>query len=391
MPEFPEQKNERLFAATKSLLKAKTPKEEILSSLNDLGLPRDKAIELLEQAQKEVEQDYLFEKPKEEFNPNKQQASSPMQKNTPLQKNTGFFSKMFPTKTQQLKEEVLKAPSRPLKDLVKANQKDDSEFKITFDNTEPEKKPFREIMPMRVSDFDKLISAGGLKRGDTILISGGCGTGKTTFGIQSLYHGALKGEKGVYLSLEETPQKMKENMMQNYGWDIESLEREGKIAILKIDPLTIARAVEAALTKERGGLYIEFEQFDLPMQFDLPFKPDRVVVDSLSALSIAFMENEQGYRQYLRHLFETLEKYNSVNLVFGETEQDPGIYSRSGIEEFLADGVIVFYNMKIHNIRQRAIEILKLRSSAHIRKITPYTIGQKGIEIFINQELFLED
>ena len=91
------------------------------------------------------------------------------------------------------------------------------------------------------------------------------------------------------------------------------------------------------------------------------------------------------------NIHETLEKYNSVNIVLGETEQQPNIYSRSGIEEFLADGVMVFYNIKIHNIRQRALEIIKLRSSAHERKITPYNITSNGFEIYIDQELFREE
>jgi len=108
-------------------------------------------------------------------------------------------------------------------------------------------------------------------------------------------------------------------------------------------------------------------------------------------LSIAFMENEQGYRQYLRHLFESLESFNSSNIVLGETEQDPGVYSRSGIEEFLADGVVVLYNIKIHNVRQKALEILKLRSSNHEKRIVPYKITSHGIDVFINEELFREE
>lgn len=250
------------------------------------------------------------------------------------------------------------------------------------------KAQFREIMPLRVSDFDKLVERGGLKRGDTILLSGGCGTGKTTFAMQSLYNAALHGEHCVYLTLEESAEKMKENMLQNFGWDLYRMEQEGKLLILKQDPLTIARSVEAMLTKERGGLYIDIGDIELPFQLNLPFRPDRVVVDSLSALSIAFMENEQAYRQYLRHLFETLEKYNSVNIVLGETEQEPGVYSRSGIEEFLADGVIVLYNIRIHNMRERGLEILKLRSSNHDKKIVPYKITGRGIDVYIDQELF---
>ncbi|MCX8158411.1 MAG: hypothetical protein N3D73_01975 [Candidatus Diapherotrites archaeon] len=289
---------------------------------------------------------------------------------------------------EETKEVIKEAKERYKDDLV------DKETKL-FEKKEPgniEQKTikFREVLPTRVSNFDKLITNGGLKRGDTILLSGGCGTGKTTFSMQSLYYGALNNEKGVYITLEESPEKMKENHLQNFGWDLEALEREGKLAIIKIDPLTIARAVEAMLTKERGGLYIDIKEFELPFKLNLPFKPDRVVIDSLSALSIAFMENEQAYRQYLRSLFESLESYNSVNIVLGETEQEPGIYSRSGIEEFLADGVVVFYNIKMHNVRQKALEILKLRSSNHEKRIVPYKITQNGVEIFIDEEMFSE-
>jgi len=87
-------------------------------------------------------------------------------------------------------------------------------------------------------------------------------------------------------------------------------------------------------------------------------------------------------------LFETLEKYNSVNIVLGETEQEPSAYSRSGIEEFLADGVIVFYNLRIHNVREKALEILKLRSSNHDKRIIPYKITEHGIRVYTDQELF---
>ncbi|MBI2598275.1 MAG: hypothetical protein HYW50_03705 [Candidatus Diapherotrites archaeon] len=381
-------KKDRLVDATKRMLES-TSEDEIIKSLSDVGLDSFEAKDVVGSAKAG----------KKTLTEEKHGAAE--------KKKMGFFGFLFGKKNTQEEKLKKKIPQAKLEKTEKRMEKVfepprqlKSESLNFFDTTvtaqvsgfeaRSRKTIFREIMPLRVSDFDKLIERGGLKRGDTVLLSGGCGTGKTTFSMQSLYNGALHGERGVYITLEEQPEKMRENLMQNYGWDLEKMEDEQKLAIIKIDPLTIARAVEATLTRERGGLYIELDQFDLPFQFNLPFKPDRVVVDSLSALSIAFMENEQGYRQYLRHLFETLESYNSINIVLGETEQDPGVYSRSGIEEFLADGVIVFYNIKIHNLRQRAMEILKLRSSKHVRKLTPYNIGQHGIEIFINQEIFTE-
>lgn len=248
----------------------------------------------------------------------------------------------------------------------------------------------RDSLPIRVHEFDKLISRGGVKRGDTILLSGGCGTGKTTFGMQSLYNAVMHGEKGVYLTLEESPNKIRENMEENFGWKISKYEREGRLAIIKLDPLEIARAVEATIAQMRGGLYIDYEQFSLSLRFKMPFNPDRVVVDSLSALSIAFMENKEGYRQYLRLLFDTLETYNSVNIVLGETEQEPGIYSRTGIEEFLSDGVVVLYNLHVGNKRMKAMEILKLRSSNHVKRIVPYEITSTGIKLHLQGEVSSE-
>jgi KaiC/GvpD/RAD55 family RecA-like ATPase len=231
-----------------------------------------------------------------------------------------------------------------------------------------------EILKVGVSKFDDLIGDKGLERNSTILISGGCGTGKTTFALQSLYFGALNGQKSIFISFEEEPEKIKAHMMKNFGWDFQALEKKKLVKFIKLDPIKTARKVEASRFRESGTLRIKVA----PLK--LPFTPDRLVVDSLSALSIAF-EAEENYRRYIRHLFETLESYNSINFVLTETEQDPKIYSRAGIEEFLADGVVVLYNIKIKGRRRMALEILKLRSSSHAKRLIPYRLTSKGVDI----------
>jgi KaiC/GvpD/RAD55 family RecA-like ATPase len=259
-----------------------------------------------------------------------------------------------------------------------------AKVKVKPERKEKPKKKSGLFVPTRVSKFDELISTHGLERGSTVLVSGGAGTGKTTFCLQSLYYGAMNGEKGVYISLEEETDKLKEHMLRNFGWDFYKLEKEGKIAIIKYDAMEIARSVEAALVSAKEKLSIKFDEFRLP------FKPDRVVLDSLSALSIAFGSTE-NYRRYIRYLFEKLESYNSINFVLTETEQNPKVYSRAGIEEFLADCVIVLYNIQIHNLRENALEILKLRAAKHEKKIVPFEITYEGIEIYPNQDIFLND
>ncbi len=242
------------------------------------------------------------------------------------------------------------------------------------------KKPSLEVLPVRVHDFDKLVKDKGIERGSTVLISGGAGTGKTTFVMQSLYFGALAGERCIFISFEEEPEKIKAHMLKNFGWDFYELEKKGQVAIIKLDPIKVARAVEEQVAEKAGILRIQFRRLDLP------FVPDKLGLDSLSALSIAF-ETEENYRKYIRQLFESLEEYDSVNYAITETEQNPTIYSRTGVEEFLADTVIVLYNMKIDGERENALEILKMRSSGHEKRMVPYVITKNGIEIFITKKI----
>lgn len=231
------------------------------------------------------------------------------------------------------------------------------------------------VISTGIPEFDALIVAKGFEKGSSVLISGGAGTGKTTFTLQSIYNSIVNyGERAIYLSFEEDPEKIKLHMKKNYGWDFDSLEKDGLFAIIKIDPVAISRGVEELLLEKEGELKIGLEKIQLP------FAPDKIVVDSLSALALAFSD-DQNYRRYTRELFESLEKLNCISYLISETEQDPKIYSRTGVEEFLADAVIVLYNIKNREKRENAIEILKLRSSSHVKGMVPYSMTSKGIKI----------
>lgn len=236
-----------------------------------------------------------------------------------------------------------------------------------------------DILPVAVDKFDEIIEDRGVERGSTLLISGGAGTGKTTFALQSIYFSAIEGNRCIYISFEEKPEKIKKHMLKNFGWDFYKLEEQGKVAFMKLDPTKIARSVESMIAAKTGALRIKVQEIEFP------FKPDKICIDSLSALSIAF-EKEENYRKYIRELFELLEGYDSVNFVISETEQNPKIYSKTGVEEFLADGVVVFYNLKVDRSRKNALEILKLRSSKHLKIMIPYKITKTGFKIEIPKD-----
>lgn len=233
-----------------------------------------------------------------------------------------------------------------------------------------------------IPGFDELIS-GGIEKNSIVLVSGGTGTGKTNFCMQFLYKGAKDGEKGLYITFEEDAEQIKKHAKQ-FGFDFEKLEKEGKVKFVKSDVHEIARVVEASLLKAKGELLIELKR--LPMLIPKGFKPDRIVVDSLSAITAAFKESD--YRYFIFKFFNLLKKTGATTFAASETGQEPSEYSRGGIDEFLGDGVIVLYNIKHGDTRVRALEVLKLRGTKHKEKIVPFQITDKGIVVYPEQSVF---
>lgn len=241
-----------------------------------------------------------------------------------------------------------------------------------------------EIVKTGIPGFDELITGGGIPRGRTILISGGPGTGKTIFCLQVLYNMARKGHKCIYITFEEPPERLRQHMRQ-FGWKIDDLEEKGLLFMKRLEPFEIARTVEAEYAKISGTL---METKGLPKV--IPDGPDPyiIVVDSITALESAFTTKPENYRVYIEQLFRLFEESGATTFLVTETEDAPMKYSRTGVEEFLADGVIVLYNAKVRGTRTRAIEILKLRGAKHVTRFVPLHITRKGIEVFPTGSVF---
>jgi len=245
-----------------------------------------------------------------------------------------------------------------------------------------------DYLPSHVSTFDKLIDVKGLERGTTLLLSGGCGSGKSIFALQSAYHAAKNGEKVVYFIFDDDPERVKRHMFNSFGWDFVELQKQGNFWMQKINPYDITRAIEGIVREKDMKDVIEgMKHVHAETEVTMPFHPDRVFIDSISAMSVAF-GNKMNYRAYLDVLFDSLRSYNSVNMVITESEQEPEVYSRSGIEEFLVDGVLVFYYIRRESVRTRALEVLKLRYSDHVKKLVPFKITNKGIAIYLEEQVF---
>jgi len=249
----------------------------------------------------------------------------------------------------------------------------------------PQKLPEKEgsFVKTGIEGFDKLIDK-GIPRGSAILIAGGAGSGKTIMCLQILANSAKNGKKCLYMSFEESEPRLRKHM-NDFGWNAEELEKKGNLLIKRMSSYEIARSVEAMLAKEQGELLIEIEPVILPDGF----KPDIIVLDSLSSIASYFLGKAWQYRSYIEQLFRYFERLGTTSFLIAETKQIPETFSPTGVEEFLADGVVVLYNIRKGDVRENAIEILKLRGAKHLKKVVAMQIVEKeGIVIYPEQEVF---
>ncbi|MBI4019842.1 MAG: AAA family ATPase [Candidatus Aenigmarchaeota archaeon] len=232
-----------------------------------------------------------------------------------------------------------------------------------------------------ISGFDKLLSK-GIPKGSSVLVAGGPGTGKTILCLQTLVNNVKKGEKGLYMSFEEPEWRLRQHM-HDFGWDPETYEEKGLLMIKRFDPFDITRSVEALLTRAKKELLIDVE----PVFFPPNFRPSFIVLDSMSAVAAAFVGREDSYRIYIEQLFRFFEELGATSLLITEIDDPESLsLTRSGVEGFLADGIILMRSVKVTGgettggERVKTIEILKMRGESFQQKIVEMQIiSGKGI------------
>jgi len=210
----------------------------------------------------------------------------------------------------------------------------------TIENPKEEKS---KVLKTDISGFDDLFAEKGMPQGSSVLVAGGPGTGKSTLCRQICYNLVSKGKKCMYVSFEENKERITKSM-KKFGWDVESYIENGTLIIQKINPLDILRMKFGSIGG--SGSATELSYKIKPLVIPKDFQPDVIAVDSLSAIIAASVTKDKNYRVYLQQLFSFFEESGATSLLITETDPIPTRYSDTGIEEFLADGIIVLYNTK---------------------------------------------
>jgi len=237
-----------------------------------------------------------------------------------------------------------------------------------------------DYVPTGIPGVDKILAGRGLPRGHTILVSGGPGSGKTTFAIQFLYTGAAQhGESGVYVTLDEDPADIKANM-SNYGWDLDRLEEEKRLVFINVSPVRVAPSERAGLIQIGMKEFRLIKLLEAIKQGVEEVEAKRVVVDPVTIFTLQYPDEvERIYA--MRDLIRELRRTGCTNLLISEL-RGTGMEREHQFEEYLAQGVILLRTFLKDSRMIRAFQVEKMRGLAIDNQPRPYEISAKGIEVY---------
>jgi len=209
----------------------------------------------------------------------------------------------------------------------------------------------RERCVTGIDAIDHILN-GGVPRGNTVLISGSVGTGKTSICIEFLVRGALNGENSLYLSVTEPTDKLLMNVIPFDFFD-DKLVRQGKLQFVD-------------LPKIYDKLGIDKE--------DLDFDQTRLLADTIAGIveeqkirRLVLDSVQERIRDFLLRLGTVLSAKGCTTLLVSEIRSSEDGYSQWGVEEALADGVIVTGNLERRGDLLRTLQIVKMRGTTHSR------------------------
>ena len=216
-----------------------------------------------------------------------------------------------------------------------------------------------------ITGFD-FVAGGGLPKGRTTLLAGTAGSAKTVFAAEFIAQGIVKAkENGVFITFEESPADICRNM-KSLGWDMKKWVDEGKFAFVDASPDIGSQPVTAG-DWDFGALVARIEHAVNKVN------AKRVTMDSLGAIFTQFDDGAK-VRHELFRVASALKSMDVTSILTAERIHEYGEIARFGVEEFVADNVIILRNALDHEKRRRTLEILKFRGCSHQKGEYPFTI-----------------
>ena len=202
---------------------------------------------------------------------------------------------------------------------------------------------------------------GGIPRSNTVLLTGSCGTGKTSLALEFLMHGAVKGENSLFVSVTENSEKLLQNIIPYKFFD-KSLIKSGRLVFVDM-PVMYERL---GLTKAE----LSMEEIELLVNslasLAKELQAKRLVMDSITSVCYKLKTSEK-IRDFILKLSKALSDLGCTSILVGEVTADSTSYSTFGVEEAIADGIILMANMERRGDLLRTLQVIKMRGTMHSR------------------------
>ena len=219
-----------------------------------------------------------------------------------------------------------------------------------------------------IAGFDE-ISRGGLPRGSVTFVTGGSGSGKTVFGLQTLVEGAsLFNEPGLFVAFEENSRKLRANAA-SFGWPSSGWEI--------MDAMPPADAVSIGEFDFSGMLAVLSEKVQA-------MNARRIVFDSLDVL-LNLLPGAVERRREINRLHSWLLAEELTAIITAKL--DWAAYAMPSEDKalqyfpFLVDCVVALTHEAENGFSRRRIRIIKYRGSSFFENDTPFVIGSRGMDV----------
>lgn len=213
-----------------------------------------------------------------------------------------------------------------------------------------------------ITGLDELVQ-GGFPTPSVMLLLGEPGTGKTTFAMQSLFHGASEGETVIYMTGVAEPIFMLKKFMSNYEFFDETLINNGRVQFWDL-----GTSIQTMGPRKALSAIIEIIK---------ETEARRVIIDPLPLSHI--FSTPQDYRKYLYDFFTGLRQLDVFTLIVGE--KDEGAYT--DLDGYMVDGIIILYLQSIEDplVYRNLMRIRKMRGTDHTRNMLAVELAARGMSV----------
>ncbi len=222
-----------------------------------------------------------------------------------------------------------------------------------------------------IPGLDNVIE-GGFARNRLHLLEGTPGTGKTTIALQFLMAGAAAGERGIYVSLAETEEELRQGA-RSHGWEL-------------ADEITVFELVppESVLDPERHQSLLYSSDLELGetitriLETIERIKPARVVIDSLSEIRL-LAQSSLRYRRQILALKHYFARHLSTVIMLDDLTSE----STDRAVHSIAHSVVHLDQLApLYGGERRRLRVIKCRGQSFRSGYHDFVIAKGGIEVF---------